>query len=332
MYAISLTNMILNLPYTALRAFEAVARHASFSGAADELGVSQSAVSQHVKTLEEWLGHALLTRGARQSTPNRDGTRLAQAIADGLGRISDVCEDIRDKRRADNTILISCLPGFAFIWLFPRLMSFDLINPDLAISIATDNGYGAFDGRQADIGIRYGTGHNPGYEVESLMEEELFPVCAPSLLRGQHPLDTVADLAWHTQLRDDFAPYMTTPPNWEFWARENGLVLPQPARVRRFGQSNMVIQAAVQGIGVALGRGPLVMDALSDGRLVRPFAQIAHSPMKYWLVHATAHRCPDKIARFVDWIMAEAATQPALPPPLTPRDDTAQLKPGISTD
>ena len=106
--------MIVNLPYSALRAFEAVVRHSGFSPAAAELGVSQSAVSQHVRALEEWLGLELLVRGARSSRPTREGELLALAISEGLGRISDVCTQLRDKTRTDRTIVISCLPGFAF--------------------------------------------------------------------------------------------------------------------------------------------------------------------------------------------------------------------------
>ena len=128
---IRVANMLLNLPYSALRAFEAVVRHCGFSAAASELGVSQSAVSQHVKTLEEWLGQDLLVRGARQSRPTREGEQLAQAISEGLGRISDVCGQLRDRQRSDRTIMVSCLPGFAFNWLFPRLLRFDLAHPVL---------------------------------------------------------------------------------------------------------------------------------------------------------------------------------------------------------
>jgi len=303
--------MILNLPHTSLRAFEAVVRHETFSAAAEELGVSQSAVSQHVKALEEWLGHALMTRGARRSQPTRDGARLARAIAEGLGRISDVCEDIRDKRRADNTIVISCLPGFAFIWLFPRLLNFDLAHPHLSISIATDTGLAGFSGAEADIGIRYGMGNTPGYKVELLMEEDIYPVCAPALLDGANPIREVADLAHHTQLRDEFAPFTRNPPSWEYWARETGVDLPKPARVRNFGQSNMVVQAAIEGVGVAIGRGPLVADALADGRLVRPFEQSAHSQMKYWLVYAERARESEKINLFCEWILAEARSPKA---------------------
>lgn len=317
MKSISLTYMILNLPYISLRAFEAAARHESFSLAADELGVSQSAISQHVKSLEEWLGQDLMARGARRSRPTRDGARLARSISDGLGRISEVCETIRDRRRIDSTIVISCLPGFAFIWLFPRLLKFDLAHPQLTVSITTDTGMGGFAGADADIGIRYSTGSNPGFVSELLMGEDIFPVCAPSLLDGVPPLTSHADLAQHTLIRDEFAPHTRTPPSWEFWAKENGLQLPRPARTRSFGQSNMVIQAATQGVGVALGRGPLVIDALLDGRLVRPFPETARSPLKYWLVCAEEQQQSEKIRLFSDWIKAEAQAMPDLPPPLT---------------
>ncbi|WP_439124034.1 LysR substrate-binding domain-containing protein [Marivita sp.] len=301
--------MILNLPFAALRAFEAVARHGSFSEAADELGVGQSAVSQHVKSLEEWLGHDLITRGARRSLPTRDGARLALSIADGLGQISEVCEDIRDKRRDDTTIVISCHPGFAFIWLFPRLLNFDRAHPEFAISITTDTGLRGVARAEADIAIRYGTGDFPGYAVKPLMRETLSPVCAPSLLKGPKPLRRIVDLAYHTQIRDEFGPTTTDLPTWEYWAREAGQTLPTPARIRSFGQSNMVVQATLQGDGIAMGRSPLVMDALRDGQLVQPFPHSVPSPLNYWLVYPEDQRRAKKIALFLDWIAAEAQVQ-----------------------
>jgi LysR family glycine cleavage system transcriptional activator len=301
--------MILNLPFAALRAFEAVARHGSFSDAADELGVGQSAVSQHVKALEEWLGHDLITRGARRSVPTQDGARLALSISEGLGRISEVCDDIRDKRRDDRTLVISCHPGFAFIWLFPRLLNFDQAHPEFAISITTDTGLRGVARAEADIAIKYGTGDFPGYSVQPLMYEILFPVCAPALLNGPVPLRTLEDLAHHTQLRDEFAPTTTDLPTWEYWARETGQTLPTPARTRSFSQSNMVVQATLQGDGIAMGRSPLVMDAMRDGRLVRPFPQTVPSPLNYWLVYPDDQRRSKKIALFLDWITAEARAQ-----------------------
>lgn len=305
--------MIINLPFSALRAFEAVVRQANFSTAAHELGVSQSAVSQHVRSLEEWLGHELLVRGARHSSPTREGEQLARAVAEGLGRISDVCADLRDRTRADKTIVISCLPGFAFTWLFPRLLRFDLAYPNLSISIATDTGQRPFSAIDADIGIRYGFGDNPGYHVERLMEERLFPVCAPSLLQGETGLRDVASLVHHTLLQDENLDFGGSNPTWDYWARECSVTLPARRRTRRLGQSNMVVQAAIEGIGVALGREPLVIDALAQGRLVRPFAQITRSPLSYWLVHRRGASESGKVAEFIDWIHSEVAAQPDIP-------------------
>lgn len=307
-----MTNMIINLPFSALRAYEAVVRHSGFSAAADELGVSQSAISQHVKTLEEWLGLELLVRGARKSRPTREGEQLAIAISQGLGRISDVCTQLRDKTRSDRTIVISCLPGFAFNWLFSRLLRFDLAHPELSISIATDTGEHPFSGVGTDIGIRYGVGNFPGLRVDLLMQERLFPVCAPSLLPQ---LQTVGDLANHTALVDDNLQHGAASPTWDYWARECGVDLPKPKRTRQFGQANMVVQAAVEGLGVALGREPLVIDALCDRRLVRPFPEIASSPLSYWLVRRQDVEERQKVSVFLNWIHSEVSIQPDIPPP-----------------
>jgi len=306
--------MIVNLPFSALRAFEAVVRCHGFSAAADELGVSQSAVSQHVKALEEWLGHELLTRGARQSVPTREGDLLARAIAEGLGRISDVCTRLRDRRRADSTIVISCLPGFAFTWLFPRLLHFDLKHPDMALSITTDTGRGPFTASDADVGISYGFGHHPGLHAERLMEERLFLVCAPKLLKKASGVGIETFLTRNTLLLDEHADFGGSQPTWEFWARECGVTLANQLPPRRFGQSHMVVHGAIQGLGLALGREPLVIDALRDGRLVRPYEHIATSPLSYWLVFPAHTRDMPKNHAFIEWIHEEAADQPDLPP------------------
>ena len=317
MVGIRLANMILNLPFSALRAFEAVVRQGGFSAAADELGVSQSAISQHVKALEEWLGQDLLVRGARGSSPTREGEELAQAIAAGLGRISDVCARLRDRTRADKTIVISCLPGFAFTWLFPRLLRFDLAHPDLSISVATDTGQVPFSAVDADIGIRYGLGHHPDAEVDLLLNERLFPVCAPALLSRPHPLRRIEDLAHYTLLENETLTFGDKNPTWSYWAAKVGVSLPAGARSRRFGQANMVTQAAIEGVGVALGREPLVIDALCDGRLVRPFPQITDSPLSYWLVRRKGGDDSPKIREFLAWIKSEAETQPEIPGPVS---------------
>jgi len=227
---------------------------------------------------------------------------------------------LRDKTHTDKTIVISCLPGFAFTWLFPRLLRFDLAYPDLSISIATDTGQRLQSGVNADVGIRYGLGNYPGLRVERLMAERLFPVCAPSLLQGKHGLNSIADLAHHTLLQDENLDFGAAKPSWEFWARDCGVTLPANRRMRRLGQSNMVIQAAIEGVGVALGREPLVIDALCDGRLVRPFAQVTQSPLSYWLVRRREAGDSGKVAEFLSWIRSEVANQPDIPPPAAASD------------
>lgn len=304
------------LPFTSLRAFEAVARRQSFSAAATELGVSQSAVSQQVRALEDWLGRALLVRSARGAAPTADGSTLAEAVQNGFGQVARECARLRAPHRADRSVTISCLPGFAFIWLFPRLLHFDVAHPEITLSVTTQSDIGALLRGEADIGIRYCDTPAEGLENLPLIAETAFPVCAPALRTGPAPLRDVADLAQHTLLRDEFSKDTRAPPTWERWAQTNGLTLPKPARTRTFGQSNLVIHAALSGLGVALGRTPLVDGALADGTLVRPFAQELRSKAQYWLVYEKSALRSPRIAAFIDWIRAQAAL-PAPQPPKT---------------
>jgi len=221
-----------------------------------------------------------------------------------------VCATLRDRRRADATIVISCLPGFAFTWLFPRLLHFDLKHPDLALSITTDTAH--FSGRDADIAVIYGFGHHPGMHVERLMEEQVFPVCAPRLALGAGAgIETF--LAHNTLLHDEHGDFGGSQPNWAYWARECNVRLHNRLPPRRFDQAHMVVHAAIQGLGVALGRAPLVIDALLDGRLMRPFPNMAQSLLSYWLVCPAHAQDVPKNRAFIDWIKTEVAAQPALP-------------------
>ncbi|SEO19403.1 LysR family transcriptional regulator, glycine cleavage system transcriptional activator [Pseudorhodobacter antarcticus] len=304
--------MKANLPFGPLRTFESVARLRGFGRAAEELGVTQSAVSQQVKALEEWLGCQLITRAGR-ATPTDAGADLAAAVAAGFGRVASLCHDLRNAHSTAPAIGLSCLPGFAVNWLFPRLIHFDQRHPDIPVSILTTDAMANFTDDDVDLAIRYGVGSYAGLHVEKLMAERLFPVCAPGLL-DRLPLNVVADLARHTLLYDDLADIGGTPPTWEYWARELGVTLPRPARTRRFGQSNMVVQAAISGFGVALGREPLVVDALADGRLVRPFADLVPSQFAYWLVCPTEAARSPRLAAICAWLHDEVARQPPITP------------------
>jgi LysR family glycine cleavage system transcriptional activator len=299
------------LPFPAMRALEAVVRLRSFVRAADELGVTQSAISQHIRTLENWTGCKLVVRGPRRSVPTEQGQQLASAIADGIGQISDLIEKMKSPDGLKRTIDISCPPGFAINWLFPRLLGFDLAHPDIPVSISTQTAWSVFETGNADVAIRYGLGGYSGLHVERLMGERVFPVCAPVLRDAG--LRTPADLAGETILIDDLEGSSGTPPTWDFWATEVGARLPTLDRTRKFGQSNLAIQAAVQGSGVALGREPLVIDALHAGKLVRPFAGVAISQYSYWFVCPQKALGSQRICLFRDWLVSEAKNQPDLP-------------------
>lgn len=298
--------MLNNLPYTALRTFEAVARLRGFGRAAEELGVTQSSVSQQVKVVEEWIGRPLLVRGQRNTTPTPEGQQLADTVASGLGQIVRLCQELRRNDRRDPTIVISAPAGLAVNWLFSRLIKFDQIHSETPVSISTDPLRRGFVDGQADCAILYGMGDYPGLHVERLLNERIYPVCSPTLLTRDPPLRCLADLEQHTILTDNIVDIGGNPPTWSFWAEQTGQTLPEPARIRQFGQANMVVQAAIQGLGVALGREPLVNEALAAGTLVRPFKGAAMSQFSYWFVCPKAALRAPHLGKFRDWLFEEA--------------------------
>ncbi len=313
MESIRQTNMSLTLPYVSLRAFESVVRLRGFGRAAEELSVTQSAVSQHVKSLEEWTGHKLLVRGPRETVPTPNGQKLADAVHRGLGVIDDVCMSLKNEAKQDLTLEISCPPGFAINWLFPRLLKFDQQYPEHPVSIVTQSGPLELATGAVDAAIHYGPGGYSGLVAERLLGERVFPVCAPELLEGDRAIRSPADLVNHTLLIDDLNEAAGTPPTWEYWAGCVGIEMPRARRTRHFGQSNFVVQAARQGLGVALGREPLVIDALVAGDLVRPFFDTAESEYAYWLVSQRTRSNSKALTAFRTWLFEEARAQPNLP-------------------
>ncbi|MCZ4351193.1 LysR substrate-binding domain-containing protein [Roseovarius aestuarii] len=305
--------MIRNLPFTTLRSFESAARLGSISRAADELNVTQSAISQQVKALEQWTGSTLLLRSRSGSKPTADGEALALAISNGLGQISDLCSQLQSRKQKNLPVVVSTLPGFAVNWLFPRLIRFDQANPDVPVSINTNTSSGDLVAGNCDISIHYGLGNHRGMQVEKLLIETLIPVCSPAFLANAPQLETVQDLAQHALLVDDVIDCGGEPPTWMYWAKTAGVHMPKPRSTRRFGQSNMVVQAAIEGYGLALGRSPLVREALADGRLVAPLPYEVPSQYAYWLVYAKTALQSDRINRFRDWLVTEASASAETP-------------------
>ncbi len=305
--------MFKNVPTVpALRAFEAAARLGSFTAAAEELDVTQGAVSQHVKALEKYMDRPLFLRLPRGATLTPEGRRAAEAVRDGLERIATALGPGESER----ALTISVLPGFAVKWLFPRLIKFDQQHPEIEVSISTSARMMDFAGGEADISIRYGRGGYPGLAVEHLLDDAMFPVCSPRLLEDGPALRDVDDLEHHVLLHDEIREIDGIQPSWVSWFHHCGLRAPRAVNHRRFGQSNMVIQAAIEGMGVALGRGPLAIDDLSAGHLVRPFGAAVPSGFAYYLVCPRGALDRPKVKVFRDWLHAEAARVQPLPDPL----------------
>jgi LysR family glycine cleavage system transcriptional activator len=284
-----------------LRAFEASARLMSFTHAVAELNVTQTAISHQIRRLEDQLGIKLFIRRNR-------GLALTREAEDYLPSVRAAFEDLRRAtarlRRTENEgrLTVSTTASLATKWLVSRVAAFQDANPGLEVRITTSPHLVDFQREEVDIAVRYGRGTWPGLRAHWLMAERLFPVCAPALLKGAKPLRQPADLAEHTLLhstvsRDD----------WGLWLTAAGL--PHAIAARRgltFDLGFMAIQAAVEGLGVALGRLHLVEADIAAGRLVAPVDTQLPQDAGYYVVTPEAVADTPKIALFRDWLIASA--------------------------
>lgn len=293
-------------PLNAVRAFEAAARHLSFTHAADELNVTQAAISHQIKALELWLGLPLFRRLNRAVSLTEEGAAYLPAASQALDGLAGATA--RLVRAGDSrSLTVTTLDSFAAQWLMPRLKSFRTRHPEIDVRILPSDESVDFNRHDVDMAVRYGTGHWPGLEVTQLMTEELFPVCSPELMRGPHPLRKPEDLVHHTLLHDDLS-FEHGDVDWLTWLRTVGADrVIDSARGPFFSHSYLVIQAAIDGQGVALGRGVLVVDAMADGRLVRPFDS-AGIPLEYayYIAHPEGAMQLPSVAAFSNWLIEEA--------------------------
>lgn len=286
-----------------LRAFEAAARHLSFTLAASELNVTQTAISHQIRRLEEELGIRLFIRQNRALalTPEaRDYLPGVRAAFNDLRLATD-----RLLRKDDDKVLtVSTLASLAAKWLLPRLTDFQEQHPGIDVRITTSTSLVDFQRDNVDAAIRYGRGQWPGLRADWLMADELFPVCSPSLLRGDKPLRRPEDLRNHALLHTS----SSNSDDWRLWLTAAGL----PADIARqpgitFDMIFMTIQAAVDGIGVAMGRTSYVQDDIAKGRLVVPFKIALPADAGFYLVAPEGRREAPKLTAFRQWLIA--ATQ-----------------------
>lgn len=293
-------------PLNALRAFEAAARHASFVAAADELAVTPAAVSQQVRHLEQLLGVELFRRLPRGLVLTEAGRAALPELSKGFAHLARAVEDLRGGSLA-GPLVVSAIPSFAARWLVPRLPNFVQAYPDIEVTLRAELRRVDFAKEEVDVGIRYGRGVYPGLHTRLLLTEEVFPVCAPSLLSGPKPLRRIEDLRHHTLLHDRQLTGDEPTLEWASWLRGAGITDVDVTRGPGFTDAVMMMDAAARGMGVALGRSALVADDLVTGRLVRPFPLARPADYAYYVVTPEGHERHPRVRTFLDWLEEEAA-------------------------
>jgi LysR family transcriptional regulator, glycine cleavage system transcriptional activator len=291
-------------PLNSLRAFEAAARHLSFTRAAEELHVTPAAISHQIKALEDHLGVKLFRRINRAVLLTEAGQACVAGLSDAFDRMAAALERLR-AQECGGSLTVSLPPALAAKWLVPRLEGFQELYPEIDVRVSAAMRLVDFAREDVDVAIRYGTGTYPGLLAELLLTNEVVPVCAPALLEGPRPLGAPEDIRHHTLLHDDTSTSDGAYPNWAMWLRAAGLEDVDPSRGARFDYSGLVLEAAAAGRGVALALSTVAAADLAAGRLVKPFALAVPTPFAYYVVcpQATAGRA--KVEAFRRWLRAE---------------------------
>jgi LysR family glycine cleavage system transcriptional activator len=287
-------------PLTTLPAFDAAARHLSFTKAAEELNLTHGAISRAIGNIEDKLGIKLFERGTRSVSLTPAGAAYAAEIGAALDQISGATI-VATAHRSARVLTVSTSDGFAGRWLVPRLHRFHRANRDIDVRLSTSGRLADFVRDGIDIAIRYGTGDYDGVVSEFLADEEVSPVCSPELLEGEHPLRFPADLKYHTLIHDNFRI------DWATWLQSAGVDDVNPDGGVRFDSATYAVEAAVHGEGVLLGRSALVSADLANGRLVRPFDMALKSRSKYYVVYLASALRQKKVKAFRDWLFSEMA-------------------------
>jgi len=292
-----------------LRAFEAAARHLSFTQAASELNVTQTAISHQIKRLEEELGVRLFVRQNRALTLTTEASQYLPGIRAAFNDLR-LATDRLLRKDEDHVLTISTLASLAAKWLLPRLSAFQEAHAGIDVRITTSTKLVDFENDNIDAAIRYGRGQWPGLRADWLMADELFPVCSPSLLTGPKPLRRPEDLADHVLLHSSAA----NDDDWRLWLTAAGL----PANLSKqpgvtFDLVFMTVQAAIDGLGVAMGRTSYVQDDIAKGRLVVPFKIALPADAGFYLVSPQTKADPPKLAAFRQWLKASIHGKPAPP-------------------
>ena len=291
-----------------LRAFEAVARHLNFRAAAEEMALTQSAVSRQIQSLEEEVGVALFLRHTRAVELTSAGAQLLLAVQQSLPRIDGAVRQIR-QTAGRKSVALTTFASFASMWLIPRLEAFQRDNPEIDIRIDASDVALDMDTADVDIALRYGAGGNMPAGAQRLFGETLTPVASPWLIKSNPPIKKPGDIASFALIEAGDAhrthlEWLT----WRRWFEANGLTRAQPKRWLYFNYAYQMVQAALTGQGVVLARSPLIAESLANGDLVEvlPHHRM-DSPMSYWLITGPRNAVRPEIKAFCNWLLSQAA-------------------------
>ncbi|HEX4233844.1 MAG TPA: LysR substrate-binding domain-containing protein [Caldimonas sp.] len=308
------------LSLTNLRALEAVARTLNFGVAAEELHVTQSAVSRQIKGLEDELGAQLFVRGTRHVQITPDGLTLLRAVEPLLAKLDTSVQNIR-RARGRQRVSVTTFASFGSLWLLPRIEAFQREHPDIDIRVSAHDAIADLDDDpELDLALRYCSSAQAPAGGKHLFDETLTPAVSRSLWErikagDAPPLARPADLAQHTLLEEDDDRASTEFLSWRHWLACHQLPALEPRRWLSLNFTYQQVQAALAGHGVALARLPLVFEALQRGELVEPFGESGRivSPFSYWMLVGSGSRLRSEVARFATWVENEAeATREAV--------------------
>ncbi|MFN0314980.1 MAG: transcriptional regulator GcvA [Burkholderiales bacterium] len=305
-------------PLNALRAFEAAARHLSFTRAAQELHVTPGAVSHQVKGLEDFLGVQLFHRLPQALALTQVAHACLPDLKQGFASLSQAVTQLA-KGADHGPLTVRAAPAFATKWLVPRLPRFTAAHPDIDLRISAslalvdvlrkDSGPERAENftpdLQSDLTIRFGLGEYADHEVDLLCSSSVTALCSPRLLKGPKALKRLEDLAQHTLLHDDTVYFDEAEPDWAFWLRSAKVEGVDVSRGPRFNNAGLAIAAAADGLGVALGMPNLAEPELASKRLVMPFEFSLPSRHTYYLVRPKSSPIRPAAAQFREWLLKE---------------------------
>jgi len=302
-------------PLDALHVFSVAARHLNFTTAAAELHRTQSAVSHRIKALEAELGVPLFIRLTRRLELTPAGHALAQHMYQSFAEIARIIAEF-GKLEGTQRLRVTTLPSVAARWLTPRMSRFFDLCPEIEVQVIAEGQLVDLRAEGIDLAVRFGRGQYPHYVVSLLMRDRVLPVCSPNFSAEHGRISAVDDLLALPLIHDSAAENDRSRSDWRSWLDQLGLRPPRHLSGQRFSNADLSIEAAVRGIGVALGRFSLVADYLADGTLVSPMPVATSTAYSYYVVALPESATLPKVARFCRWLRAEAAATMSTAPPM----------------